>query len=206
MQIGISDRALGSRQQFGKGSGLMREHDMLEAALAQDFADAKLMRGMRVAMHEADSGCGDAFRERIERGSTHGGFIEWCEHFATDADAFRHLTGVFVEDRSRLMAQSEEIRAALIADVQQIAEALRDEEGDAAAFAFQKSVGGPRGGDAELHWRKSGSGRCVGQNACTKHRSFFAGEKLHKGSGMPFGRWRRIEGDLAIFAVFGDLA
>jgi len=34
MQISIGDRALGARQQFSKGSRLMRQHDMREAALA----------------------------------------------------------------------------------------------------------------------------------------------------------------------------
>ena len=77
MQISIGDGALGSRQQFVKSGGLMREHDMSEAALAKDFADAKLMRGMRVAMHEANGGSGDAFGDRIECGSSHRGFIEW---------------------------------------------------------------------------------------------------------------------------------
>ena len=110
---------------------------MREAAVAEDFADAKLMHGMRVAMHEAYRGGGDALGDRIERRSTHGGFIERREHFTLDADTLGNLAGEFVEDGSRLVMQREEIGAALIADVEEIAEALRDEQRDAAAFALE---------------------------------------------------------------------
>jgi hypothetical protein len=63
------------------------------------------------------------------------------------------------------VSQGEEVGATLIADEEEVAEALGDEEGDTAAFAFEERVRGPRGGDAELHRRKGGTGRCVRQDA-----------------------------------------
>ena len=149
MQIGVRNGALRAGQQFGEGGGLMREREMREAARAQDFRDSQLVLRMRVAMHQRDSGRGDAFGEAIKRSSANSRFIERLNDVSADADALRHLAGEFVEDRTRLVPEREEIGASLVADLQQIAEPLRDEERDVAAFALQQGVRSPSGGDAQ---------------------------------------------------------
>jgi hypothetical protein len=48
---------------------------------------------MRVTMHEAHGGGGDAFGDRIECQSTHRGLIKPREQLAIDADALWNLAG-----------------------------------------------------------------------------------------------------------------
>jgi hypothetical protein len=116
VQIRVRHRALRARQQFGKGGGLVREREMGEAAFAQDFSDAQLVLRMRMTVEQRDGGGGDALGDAIERGSADGGFIEWFEHFASDADALWHLADDLVEDGPRLVFERKKIAAALVAD------------------------------------------------------------------------------------------
>ncbi len=201
VQVSVRHGALRARQQLGKGGGLMGEREMREAALTQDFRDSHFVLGMRVAMHQGHSGGRDAFGETIQRGSPDGGFIQRLEGVSIHTDALRDLAGEFVKNRTRRMLQGEEIGPALIADVQQITEALRDEKRDATAFALQQGVRSASGGDAQTQLRKSAARRRVGEDAGTEHGCLLSGGDLDQCAGRP--GCEPVERDRALACVEG---
>ena len=73
-----------------------------------------------------------------------------------------HFTRHLMKDWPRLMAQRKEIAAPLIADVQEVGKSASDEQSDAAAFALQQCICGPRRRDAQFERGEGLAGRRVG--------------------------------------------
>ena len=82
-----------------------------------------------------------------------------------------------------MVAEGEEIGAALVADDEEIGESGGDEEDGAGAGAFEEGVRGERGGEPVFHgWEGRSDGR-AGEQACADDRGGFTGGEFEDVAG-----------------------
>ena len=120
------------------------------------------------------------------------------QHLALGAQPFLHFHNPLVQHLRQDDLASKDIRAVLVANAQRILEALRHDEDNAIALAFQQSVGGD--GRAHLHHRHLVSGhrliRCKAKD--------FA-NALHRCVLVAFGIFRQqLAGSDAPVWMIGD--
>jgi hypothetical protein len=105
----------------------MRNRDLGEARRARQLREPQLVGRIAVSVHQHDCGRAVAAPVRIQEIAARLLLVERLEHFAVRGHALEHLIHRAVERLRQHDMAVEEPRAILVADLQLVAEAARDE-------------------------------------------------------------------------------
>ena len=130
------------------GAGLRRQrHAELGADLGQDLADAQLVRGIGVGMDQRHRHRLDVERLQALGDPAHGALVEGKAHGAVHVHALRHREAQLARHQ-RLRLDDVDVvlvEAALVGDLDDVAEAVGGDQRGARALALDDGVGGKRG-------------------------------------------------------------
>ena len=122
----------------------MRRRNLVEPGLARERCDARLVRGIAIAVQEYDRDRSVAFGARGGEVLPGPGLIEERHGVALRAHALVDFDHLLVEQLRQADVAVEDARPVLVGDAQLVAEAARDEERDGLALALEERVGGDR--------------------------------------------------------------
>src|SRR5258708_36840368 len=112
----------------------MGRRDLVEARLARELRDPRLVRRIAIAVQEDDRDRAVAVGVRGGELAPCRGLVEWRDHVAPRADALLHLHHFLVEQLREAGVALEDARAGLGGEAQLGAGAARDEEAPALAL------------------------------------------------------------------------
>ncbi len=140
-EIGVDHGGVAAADQLHQRRHLVADADLAEAHLGRDRGDARLVVGVLVAVHEGDGDGVDAVGPgRLERPACCS-LVERRHHLACRVEPLGHLGHPFIEQLWQDDVQVEEPRPVLVADAQQVAEALRDQQQRPVALALEQRIG-----------------------------------------------------------------
>ncbi|MNE02076.1 hypothetical protein D3C80_945390 [compost metagenome] len=144
-QIGVRHRGVAAPDQLDQGADLMTDRHLLEADLARDLGQPRLMGGEAPAMDQDD---GDG-PETCRMGRCEVGprlvFVQRAIQRAVSGDALVDLDHAIIELIVQDDVTDEQFGPGLPADPERIAEPGRDGQQGRLALAFQQGVGRDRG-------------------------------------------------------------
>jgi len=149
-EIGVDDGGVAAADQLDQRRDFVADGDLAETDGADDFGRPALLAGVLPRMHEDDGDGVDAVGTGRARGGLDGGFVERLLDRTVGADAPADLGDALVELLRKHDLLGEDVGPRLVGDPQRVAKALRDEEQDAVALAFQQRVGGDGGAHLDV--------------------------------------------------------
>ncbi len=140
------------------------------------------MLRVAVAVQEGDARAADTELQQALDLPPGGPAVERLEHAAVGRHAFAHADDDFGERRRALDGQGEEVRAALVADHQQVLEAGRGEVRRARPAALEERVRAAGGREAHGDRRQLAAERRVGDQPRRQQRRLLPRAQLHRRS------------------------
>ena len=147
-QIGVHHRGAGALVFLALGQHRIgRRHQQLGEALAQDRLDALLVRGIAVAVDQADGDRLDARGHELLAGRNHARLVQRLDHAAVGRDALDDLQPMPARHQGLglVPGEIEHVGHADAPDLQHVAEAARGDQPGPGAGALQDGVGADRG-------------------------------------------------------------
>ena len=141
-QVGVDHRGVAARDQLDQRADLVAERDLSEARLARHLADLLLVVLVAVAVHQRHGDRAIAFGMSLRQRLAHRLDVHRRNDVAVRVQPFLDLDHVFIEQLGQNDVQVEQLRPVLVADPQQVAHALGDEQHRPVALALQQRVGG----------------------------------------------------------------
>ena len=165
----LDEAAARAALQAARDNGLTSIAIGLMHGYAHPAHEARLVRGVGVAVHQPDRDAGEAIVARgLQRGAG-GGFVERRQHIALGAHAFGDFGDGGMRRRDAVEPSREEVGAVLIADGERVAEAARYGEQGRFALAFEEGIGRDGAPHADREGGKCALA-CAGQLADRTHR------------------------------------
>ena len=186
-QVGIDDGRVRARHDLDQGRQFGRARDGPEAGGAQDALGAPLVVRVPVAVHEGDGRGAEALVDQSAGGAFQGVFVERHKLPARGVEPSRDLDRPLVERRRTLDREREDVGPSLVADEQQVAEPLGDEERRPRPRPLEQGVRAPRRGEPQVARRQGLAQRRAGGDARREDRRVLRRHELQHLAGTVDG-------------------
>lgn len=158
-KIGVGEGGVAAADQLDERADVVAGRDLGEPDFGGDFGEARLVRGIAIAVHQHDR---DARQPPVARGLQRGAclvLVEGGQDRAVGAGAFGDLGDGGVGRRRAVEPAREKLGPVLIADGERIAETPRDREQGRLPLAFEQRVGRDGAAHADRERRQRAAAR-----------------------------------------------
>ena len=162
-EIGVGHGGVAAGDQAEQGAGDMRKGDVGKTGLRCEFAEALFEFWVFPGVDEGDGDGVYAAGVGVAQGLQGGGFVQGLDEGAVHRDAAGDFSHLRVEHAGEFDVEVEQAGAGLVADAQQIREAVVDQQQCGRTFALQQRVGGDGGAHFDVFDEAWRDGCAVGQ-------------------------------------------